>query len=171
LHVMTGHALHFSTVLALFQTPEIWHWTPGLLLGIVLFWLSKRVQNQLCIPGMLPVAIGLFYLALWIGGVSISDARVQGWLPDFPQGGNVHFVTLVSVLKNFSWGLLVSNLSVLATILVTSVASILLTATALELSLEKDIDLNHELCSAGAASFISGLAGGIVGFHSLRMSG
>jgi SulP family sulfate permease len=170
LRVMTGHALHLSSVAALFQTPEVWHWTPGLLLGIILFWLSKRVKNQLFIPGMLPVAIGLFYLVIWAGGVSAADARAQGWLPDFPRGGNVQFVTLVAVLKSFSWGLLAPNLSVVATILVTSVVSMLLTATALELSLERDIDLNRELCSAGAASFISGLAGGMVGFHSLSMS-
>jgi SulP family sulfate permease len=168
--VMTGHAMRFSTVADLFHTPAPWHWVPGLLLGIVLFWFSKRVRNQLFIPGMLPVAIALFYVGIWSKGVSAADARAHGWLPDFPITGTFQFVSPVAVMKSFSWGLMLSNLSVLATILVTSVVSILLTATALELSLEKDIDLNKELCSAGAASIFSGLAGGMVGFHSLSMS-
>jgi SulP family sulfate permease len=48
--------------------------------------------------------------------------------------------------------------------------SILLTASALELSAQHDIDLNRELRSAGMGTFIAGLAGGMVGFHSLSMS-
>ena len=170
IRIMTGQSARFSAVGELFRTPELWHWVPGLLLGIVLFWFSKRVKNQLFIPGMLPIAIGVFYLAIWSRGVSVADARSQGWLPNFATDGSVEFVTVFDAVKSFSWGLLMANLSVVATILVTSVVSILLTATALELSLEKDIDLNMELCSAGAASFLSGLAGGMVGFHSLSMS-
>src|SRR5262249_43412720 len=84
--------------------------------------------------------------------------------------GETHLVTFFSVLKSFSFGLFLNNLSILATILITSLVSILLTATALELSVDKDIDLNRELSSAGIASFIAGLGGGIVGFHSLSMS-
>jgi SulP family sulfate permease len=112
----------------------------------------------------------LFYAVLWLSGSSIELARSQGWLPDVPHGGNAQLVTFFSVLQAFSWRLLLNNFSVLATILVTSLVSILLTATALELSVERDIDLNAELRSAGLGSFISGIAGGMVGFHSLSMS-
>src|SRR5215470_6673058 len=167
---MSGHPIRFTTAGSLIHTPELWHWLPGLALGALLFWLSKRVKNQFFIPAMLPIGIGLFYIAIWLGGVSVTDARAHGWLPSFPTGGSLQFVPLATVLKGFSVVLLVSNLSVVATILVTSVVSILLTATALELSVEKDIDLNRELRAAGAASFLSGLAGGMVGFHSLSMS-
>lgn len=170
LRVMTGHAVNLAGMIGLFKTPDLWHWLPGLLFGILLFWLLRQVKNQLLIPAVLPLAIGLFYLVIALAGVSAAEARAQGWLPDFPSGTGVRFLTFFSVLKSFSWGLLMTNLSVLATILITSVVSILLTATALELSLEKDIDLNTELCSAGMASFASGLVGGMVGFHSLSMS-
>jgi SulP family sulfate permease len=170
LRVMTGHPIETTNVTTLLRTPELWRWTPGLLLGLTLFWLLKRVKHQLLIPALLAVAITVFYVAIGLAGRSVADARDQGWLLNIPNGGEVQFVTFISVLKNLSWGLLANNLSVLATILVTSVVSILLTATALELSLDKDIDLNRELCSAGAASFVSGLAGGMVGFHSLSMS-
>jgi sulfate permease, SulP family len=58
----------------------------------------------------------------------------------------------------------------LATILLTSVVSILLTASALELGAAEEIDLNRELRAAGLATFASGIGGGMVGFHSLSMS-
>jgi SulP family sulfate permease len=171
LRVMTGHPIRPAMLPAMFGTPELWHWVPGFLLGGALFWISKRAKNQLLIPALLSLAIGMFYLALWLFGSSVADARAQGWLPDLPAGGGgIQLVTFWPALKTFSWGMLATNLSVLATILVTSVVSILLTATALELSVEKDIDLNVELRAAGAASFLAGLAGGIVGFHSLSMS-
>jgi SulP family sulfate permease len=170
LRVMTGHPIGLATTVGLFRGPEIWHWIPGLALGIILFWISKRLKNQFFIPAMLPIGIGLFYFAIWLGGTSIADARAHGWLPNASTTGTLEFVPLSAVLKSFSFGLMFSNLSVVATILVTSVVSILLTATALELSIDRDIDLNRELCSAGAANVLSGLSGGMVGFHSLSMS-
>lgn len=60
--------------------------------------------------------------------------------------------------------------SILITILLTSVVSILLTASALELAAQEEIDLNRELRAAGLASFAAGIGGGMVGFHSLSMS-
>jgi SulP family sulfate permease len=170
LRVMIGHPVKLATLPKMFSMPEVWHWMPGLILGGALFCILKRVKNQLLIPVLLSIAIGLFYFVLWLSGTSMFDARAQGWLPDLPQSSGFRLVTFWSVLKTFSWGMLATNLSVLATILVTSVVSILLTATALELSIEKDVDLNVELRAAGAASFLAGLAGGTVGFHSLSMS-
>src|SRR5215831_10003509 len=170
LRVMIGHSVRLATLPKMLSMPEVWHWVPGFVLGGALFWILKRAKNQLLIPVLLSIAIGLFYFVLWLSGTSMFDARAQGWLPDLPQSGGFRLVTFWSVLKTFSWEMLATNLSVLATILVTSVVSILLTATALELSIEKDVDLNVELRAAGAASFLAGLAGGMVGFHSLSMS-
>src|SRR5215467_14467841 len=111
LRVMIGHSVRLATLPKMFTAPELWRWGLGLALGSVLFWISKRLKNQFFIPGLLPLAIGVFYLALWLSGRSTADARAQGWLPDLPQGGGVQFLTAWSVLKNFSWGLLVTNLS------------------------------------------------------------
>jgi SulP family sulfate permease len=74
------------------------------------------------------------------------------------------------VLKVASWPLLMNNVNILLTILLTSVVSILLTASALELSAQQEIDFNRELRAAGTATFVAGLAGGMVGFHSLSLS-
>src|SRR5262249_55698360 len=70
LRVMMGEPIHFAAAGNLFHAPQLWHWLPGLALGILLFWLSKRVKNQFFIPAMLPIGIGLFYVAIGLGGVS-----------------------------------------------------------------------------------------------------
>ena len=170
IRVMTGHPVGFHDLPDLLGKDQVLHWAPGVAFGAILFWVLRRAKNQLLIPGMLLVALGIFYAAIYLFGTSIDQVRLQGWLPDLPSNSGPGLITFYSVLKGFSWALAVNNLSILATILLTSVVSILLTASALELSAQQDIDLNMELRAAGAATFISGMAGGMVGFHSLSMS-
>jgi SulP family sulfate permease len=50
------------------------------------------------------------------------------------------------------------------------VVSLLMNASALELTFRKDVDLNRELRTAGLANIVSGLSGGAVGFHALDLS-
>jgi SulP family sulfate permease len=170
LRVTTGHPVNLTTLPDLVSTHQLWHWIPGVIFGVLLFWALRRAKNPLVIPGLFPLAIAIFYAVLWIGGSSVARAQTAGWLPDFPRTEELPAVALIGSWKVFSWRLLSNHLSILATVLVTSLVSILLTATALELSIEKDIDLNRELRSAGLASLLAGLAGGMVGFHSLSMS-
>jgi SulP family sulfate permease len=167
LRVATGLPVRLET---LFHSDLFIHWAPAAVFGAGLFWVLRRGTKQFFIPMLLPLAIAIFYAAIGLAGLSAAQARAKGWLPDFGGTAGMHLATLFSVMKSFSWGLLLKNMSTLVTILVTSLVSILLTATALELSLGKDIDLNTELRAAGAASFISGLLGGMVGFHSLSLS-
>lgn len=168
--VMTGHAVGIHQVLDLLGKDELLRWLPGVTFGVLLFWVLRRAKNQLFIPALLLLAMAVFYCAMWGLGASVGQLRAGGWLPDAPGTGGTGVLTFFSILKSFSWGLLLSNFNFLATILLTSVVSILLTASALELSAQQDIDLNLELRSAGAATFVSGMAGGMVGFHSLSMS-
>jgi SulP family sulfate permease len=168
--VMTGYPARFDVLHNLLRVEQMLRWIPGVALGILLFWTFRRARNQLLIPAVLLFAIGIFYAVFWSFGTSIDQARAQGWLPDIPAAGGPGIFTFFSALKIFSWSLLLNNFSILATILLTSVVSILLTASALELSAHQDIDLNRELRAAGMATLVSGLGGGMVGFHSLSMS-
>jgi SulP family sulfate permease len=170
MRVATGHPVRLSALGSLVESGELLHWLPATLFGAVLFVVLRRAKKQFYIPMLLPVAIGAFYLWLWAAGTGPEQAREAGWLPSLGGAESTRVVTAFSALKSVSWGLLFNNLSTLATILVTSLVSILLTATALELSIGRDIDLNRELSAAGAASFVAGLAGGMVGFHSLSLS-
>src|SRR5262249_35059022 len=103
-------------------------------------------------------------------GKSIPDLRATGWLPGLPDHSGTGSVTLLSLAKVSWWPLLLRHLNILATVLLTSMVSILLTASALEVSAQQEIDFNRELRSAGMATFLAGLAGGMVGFHSLSLS-
>jgi SulP family sulfate permease len=170
IRVMTGHPFTLENLPSLFGREQMLHWLPGAAFGACLFWVLRKAKNRLLIPGLLLFAIGIFYFIVWISGSTIDQVRVQGWLPELPASGGPGLFSVASIVSSFSWGLLLNHVNILATILLTSVVSILLTASALELSVQQEIDLNRELRCAGAATFLSGLTGGIVGFQSLSMS-
>jgi SulP family sulfate permease len=130
----------------------------------------KRWKHPLTLPLMLLGAIGLFWIILVAGGISVTDARQQGWLPNLALGEGSQALSSFFIINSAPWYLMAQEWSILATILLTSVVSILLTASALELAAEEEIDLNRELRAAGLATFAAGLGGGMVGFHSLSMS-
>jgi SulP family sulfate permease len=167
---MTGHPVKLETLPLLLQTNILSHWLPGVAFGGFLFVLLKKAKQQLLMPLVLLLAIAFFYFVATVAGKSVPELRANGWLPDFPSHVDTGSITIFSVLKVASWSLLLKHLNILATILLTSMVSILLTASALELSSQQEIDFNRELRSAGLATFIAGMAGGMVGFHSLSLS-
>jgi SulP family sulfate permease len=166
--VMTGHVLSLETIPLLFRAGTLALWLPGILFGVLLFLALKRVRHPLTLPVILFGAIALFWGWLLISGASIAAARRDGWLPDLPSSHG--FFSSFFVINRAPWHLMAQELSILATVLLTSVVSILLTASALELATEEEIDLNRELRAAGMATFAAGIGGGMVGFHSLSMS-
>jgi SulP family sulfate permease len=168
--VMTGHPLSLSTLPLLFRSGAFVQWLPAMIFGGLLFALLRRLRHPLTVPLLLFGAIGLFYILLSASGSSVADARLKGWLPDLPLGQGFGNFSPLFVFNLAPWRVMALEWSILATILLTSVVSILLTASALELAAEEEIDLNRELRAAGIATFAAGVGGGMVGFHSLSMS-
>jgi sulfate permease, SulP family len=168
--VMTGHAPGLNNFTLFLRGDAVVHWLPGVVFGVLLFIALRRLRKPLILPVMLFAAIGLFWLVLELSGVSVAAARRHGWLPDLPVGRSFGSFSSFFIINLAPWHLLAQAWTILATILLTSVVSILLTASALELVAEEEIDLNRELRSAGLATFAAGIGGGMVGFHSLSMS-
>jgi SulP family sulfate permease len=68
------------------------------------------------------------------------------------------------------WGAILQNIDKILTIMVLSVIAMLLNASALEVTVKQDIDLNRELRAAGWANLLGGLGGSTVGYQTLGMS-
>lgn len=170
MRVMTGQPLSLSTLPFYFQPAVLIQWLPGIVFACLVFFSLKRWKHPLTLPLMLLGAIGLFWIILAVGGISVMRAREQGWLPNLALRGGSTRLSSFFIINSAPWYLIGQEWSILGTILLTSVVSILLTASALELSAGEEIDLNRELRAAGLATFAAGLGGGMVGFHSLSMS-
>ena len=157
--------------LPMFFAPSVlWNWLPGILFGIILLLVSRRFNHFLILPGFVILAMILFYVFLFISGISVRQAGANGWLlGPFPSGGLYHFFTLEN-LGMVQWGAIFSNAETYATLFGLSVISLLLNASGLEVIYKQDVDLDRELISAGGVNIIGGLIGFPVGYQTLGFS-
>ncbi len=170
LRVMTGRALTLEALPSFFSYDGLAQWLPGALFGCFLFFLLKRLRHALTVPLLVFGAIGLYYLWKAATGSPVTSAMPPGWQADLSSGRNPGSFSSFFIMTQAPWDLMAREWDILATILLTSVVSILLTASALEVAADEEIDLNKELRAAGMATVAAGIGGGMVGFHSLSMS-
>jgi SulP family sulfate permease len=168
--VMAGFPLTLSNLSALLQPDQLILWLPGVLLALLLLFGLRRANHFLTMPGILIVVIILFYLGLLVTGTSIDDAIGRGLLLGEMSSGAIWQPLALENLRAADWTAILGQSGNIAIILVVSVISLLLNASALELAFQQDIDLNRELRAAGLANILSGLGGGAVGFHALDLS-
>ncbi len=170
LGAMTGTPFTFSTVGVLFQSDMIVRWLPGVLLAGLLTILLRRYSRFWVMPAILLGAVAVFYAALWLTNTSVATASAQGWLlGPFPAGSVWHALT-PAALAQVDWSVIFGQADNIAMILMIAVIALLLNASGLELAVRKDVDLNHELESAGLANLLAGLGGSPAGYHFLAVS-
>ncbi|MFN2215139.1 MAG: SLC26A/SulP transporter family protein [Anaerolineales bacterium] len=170
IHMMTDITPSLHKLSSLFQPEILLLWIPGLIFALILLVIMNRYNHYLLLPGLIFGAILSFFLITRLAGFSISDASANGWLlGPFPEGSLIGSLPLSSLLQ-VNWGLIVRQVGSMVIILVISAISLLLNASGLELEVRADLDLNHELRSAGIANLLGGLFAGFIGYHQLGLS-
>lgn len=168
--VMANVNLSLSTVPQLFTPDHLLSWIPGLVFAVILLLVLRKSNHYLITPGALVIATALFYGYLFISGISITEASARGWLlGPFPSGGLYQPLTPAS-LGLVNWSAILQNGDKIFTIVILSVIALLLNASALEVTVKQDINLNRELQAAGWANLLGGLGGSTVGYQTLGMS-
>jgi SulP family sulfate permease len=110
----------------------------------------------------------LFYLAFLLTGTSIQDATTRGILLGKVGGSAIwQPFALGSRLLTANWSAILGQGGNIAIVLILSMIGFLLNASALELTNHQEIQLNQELKSVGIVNIVSGLLGGMVGYHLL----
>jgi SulP family sulfate permease len=168
--VLTGYSLTLANIPALFEPEQLLLWVPGLLFALALFFGLRRIHHFLAMPGVLLGSIALFYLALLLTGTSVGEATDSGLLLGKVVGEiNWQPLALKSLL-DADWAAILGQAGNIAILLMLSLVGFLLNASSLELAIRRDVDLNRELQAAGFASLLSGLGGGMAGYHALSLS-
>jgi SulP family sulfate permease len=168
--VMTNGNLSPSTLPQLLTPDNLFNWVPGLVFAVILLLILRRSNHYLITPGALVIATALFYGYLLVSGISIAEASSRGWLlGSFPSGGLYQPLT-PALLGLVNWSAILLNFDKIFTIVVLSVIALLLNASALEVTVKQDINLNRELQAAGWANILGGLGGSTVGYQTLGMS-
>jgi len=168
--VMTNYSLSVANLPALFQPAQLIQWIPGVFFALVLFFGLRRIRHSLAMPALLLGSIIVFYLALLVTGTSIASATAQGLLLGKVSGEAVWQPLALNNLLAANWAAVFGQGGNILIALTLSLVGLLLNASALELAIGKDVDLNQELKAAGFANCLSGLGGGIIGYHWLSLS-
>ena len=170
LGILLGSTSSMTDIEVWFKPEYLFLWAPALLFGVSVLIASRRSTHFLTYPALLAGVVMLFYLAIWISGYSINDAREMGWLlGPFPQE-TLWKPPELSLLAEVNWNVIAGQASNILTVVIISLVALLLNASALELIAQKDVDLNRELISTGLANIAGGLAGSSVGYHFLGIS-
>jgi SulP family sulfate permease len=140
-------------------------WLPGLIVALVILWITRRNNSILTIPVTMLISVAFFYAYLAVAHISVTAATIHGWLLGPFPGSALWKPLTLNMLGLANWRLILGQSYQVGTILIVSVISLLLNAGGIELATHKDLDFNRELTSAGIANLAVGLIGGAAGYH------
>jgi SulP family sulfate permease len=172
--VMTGLDLvSFDEVVLLLDGQELGQWLPGLIVAVAIVVASRRLSLTIALPLLLFGGAAGFYLVMLNQGESMASLAEAGWLLGAPgaSASDFSYSGSLQVLMDANWSAVPLQWEGILTVLVLGAVSIMLTASAMEMLSRSDMDVNRELRVAGIANLAAGLGGGMVGFHSLSLSG
>ncbi|MEM7111023.1 MAG: SulP family inorganic anion transporter [Chloroflexota bacterium] len=150
--------------------PTITQWLPGVVLGFLLLFVSRRYSNSLIVPGLILGTAVLFHIIALISGNTINELLAAGWLlGPFPdQRLFLPFANLA--LSDIQWFAIFPQAPNIITILLMATFALLLNVNGVGLAVGEEVDLDQDLRIAGISNVVAGLFGGFIGFHQLSLS-
>lgn len=140
-------------------------WGAVVVVAILMVVGTRLFQGFLVMPFALIAALMGFYALYWVLGFSMGDLRDSGLLlGPFKDGG---FVAALdpTLPARADWGVILGQAPLILTVSAATLIGATLNASGLELQLEQDFDINREIKSTGFGNIVSGLMGGIPGYH------
>jgi len=171
LNVMVDLRFNLNTLFTLLDGDVLNRWFPGLIIAVVLLVLTRRTRNEFILPAIIIGATVLFYGAIIAGDTSLQDISQQGWFITGMDGGNLWQPPDYSIITQLDGMFILSHAGGMAVVIIISALHLLLNASALELVVDRELDLNRELTITGAGNALVGmLGGGIIGFQSVTLT-
>jgi SulP family sulfate permease len=163
---ITGLSLSIGDVPMLLQFDLIILWIPAVAVALALTFGSRQADKPLRVPGIIVGALLIFYFGLLVSGTTVDEATEMGLL--FEAGDSAKWSPLnLEIFLNADWGEILGQIGNIAVLAGMTLIALLLSVSAIELSIGKDLNLNRELKGAGIANALSGLGGGMIGYHAL----
>lgn len=167
---MADFPLTLNTIPALLDGDQIVRWLPGVAFGLALFIGVRIIRHSLAMPGILLAGLVGFFVLVAASGLSFEQAIDRGLL----LGGGSSRIAWnplpLPELAQANWPAIAGQAGNIGAIIILTTISLLLNISGLELTFHKDMDLNRKLRNVGLANLVSGLAGGMVGYHTLSFT-
>ena len=169
-HLAIDEPLFYTDLVELFEGRAVRLWLPTVAFGVVLLLAARIVRKPLVIPVTIGIGLVGFALVALAMGASIDDVRGGGWLLG-PFTDDMGWNSWsVDALGDADW-LAVARSGVAIVVAVVVAALVMLfNLGETEVILDRDLDTDEELRDAGLLNLVSGLVGGIPGYHSRSLT-
>ena len=167
---MVGFTISFDTLPFLISNQSFLKLLPGIIIALIMFFLSKTSRHLILFPLFILCSICLFYSGLWILDLSHETALKLGLVMQLNTGEYFNLLNISNTISKLDYSIILEHKwTIFSIVFITSIA-LLLNLSSLELIVKDDIDLDKELKLCGTGNIVSGFFGGIVGYQMLGPS-
>ena len=131
---------------------------------------TRVVKRPLVIPVVLGLGLALFAIGMLVTGSSLQEAREGLWLLGPFHSTRLWQPWTIRAITGADWSAVLDQAAGIATAVFVAVMACLFNVGGVELLLHTDLDSNEELRDAGLVNVVSGLFGGIPGYHALSLT-
>jgi sulfate permease, SulP family len=167
--ILTGTTVTLGSLGRLFDSTSAAHVMPAVILAIALLFTAQRTRHFSALLALLVASALLFYLVLAVTGVPTARAESHGWLMGPLTRGFYHPLHPDELIL-IRWQAVFAQVGGMATVMMVASTGLLLNVTRLEVTARHDLDVDRDLRALGIGNLISGIAGGLPGFHSTTAS-
>ncbi len=132
--------------------------------------LGQLTKARAVFPATVAAALVLFNAVAAFNHLTPDWLRAAGWLIALPGATHLWPPIMPGDLAHADWPAVLPALEYLPSAIVLTIVALLMNATSIELAEKRDLDLDNELRTIGAANILAGLGGGLPGFHSLSLT-
>lgn len=171
LNIMVDLRLNLDTVFILVEGDVLARWLPGVLVGGLLVWMTRRSSNVFILPVVIIAVLAIFYGGLLASEGTIDTSAQQSWFLASVGDATLWQFPDYSVILQLDGRLVLAQGASMAAVVIICTLHLLLNSSALELVIDRELDLNRELMITGVGNALAGvLGGGIIGFPSVTLT-
>lgn len=167
-----GVAAQASFGWSLLESEAAQRWVPALLLGVAMLLAVQWGRHAALLVAISALAMLLFHAVMGLGlGRSSAELAEAGWLlGPFPAQLPWQLPLTATNLAAVDWGVLLAALPTTAPAILIGALALMLSTSALELVIHRDLPTDHELRVQGLANIACAAAGGLIGYTAISVS-
>lgn len=156
----TGTSNNLDFFHAAFELDSLYILLPAICLGLLLFACSRVSNAAIILIAILLTAIIALYVALWVFGISMGEAREAGFL-QANEVTNLKLPDLHLVFVNADFAAILFVAIPIAGATLINVLSCMMSYNGFEISIGEEKDVSRELRTTGSTNLVIGSFGGI----------
>jgi SulP family sulfate permease len=173
LNVATGTILHLRATGdtgPLVRGFDPVHLFPALAFGVILLIAVRTIERPLVIPAVIAIGLVVFVVAMALTGHSLEEVRADRWLLGPFESSRLWEPWSFRAITGADWATVLGSWAGLLTAVFVATMALLFNVSGSELLLNRDLDTNEELRDAGVLNVVSGVFGGVPGYHALSLT-